>query len=73
MFDWVLNKPLRKVVLNFHEEVNNKNPRARCKIYLKLTIKTPEGRHCRHFGVLIANFYHISRLVSVFRLLTLNL
>ena len=56
MFDWVLNKPLRKVVLNFHEEVNNRNPRARCKIYLKLTVKTTEGRHCRHFGVLIVNF-----------------
>ena len=56
MFDWVLKKPLRKVVLNFHEEVNSRNTRTRCKIYLKLTIKTPEGRHRRRFGVLIANF-----------------
>ena len=56
MFDWVLKKPMRKVVLNFHEEVNSRNTRTMCNIYLKLTIKTPEGLHCRRFGVLIVNF-----------------
>ena len=53
-------------------KVNNKNSRARCKICSKLTIKTPERRHWRWSGVFIVNFEHISHLVLVFRLLTLN-
>ena len=31
-----------------------------CKLYSKLTIKTPERRHWRRSGVFIVNFNHIS-------------
>ena len=53
-------------------KVNNKSTRTRREICSKLTIKIPERRHCR-FGVLIVNFEHISHLVLVFPLLTLNM
>ena len=42
------------------------------EICSKLTIKTLERRHWRRSGVLIVNFEHISHLVLVFLLLTLN-
>ena len=45
-------------------KVNNRNTRTRCEICSKLTIKT---------GVFIVNFEHISHLVLVFLLLTLNM
>ena len=35
------------------------------EICSKLTIKTPERRQRRHFGVFIVNFEHISHLVLV--------
>ena len=38
----------------------------------KLTIKTPERRHWRRFGVFIVNNEHISHYFLVFLLLTLN-
>ena len=41
-----------------------------CKICSKLTIKAPERRHWRRFGVFIANFKQ--RFVLVFSYLTLN-
>ena len=53
-------------------KVNNRNIRARCEICSKLTIETAERRHWRHSGVSIVNFEHISHLVLVFLLLTLN-
>ena len=46
-------------------KVNNKNSRTRCEICSKLTIKTP--------GVFMVNFKHISHIVLVFPLLTLNM
>ena len=51
-------------------KVNNRNTRTRCEICSKLTIKTPERRRS---GVFIVNFDHISHLVLVFLLLTLNM
>ena len=42
--------------------VNNRKTRKRCKICLKLTIKTPERRHGRRSGVFIVNFGHNSHL-----------
>ena len=45
-------------------KVNNKNNRAKCEIYSKLTTKTP--------GVFIVNFEHISHLNLVLLLLTLG-
>ena len=51
----------------------NRNTRARCEICSYLTLKTPEQRHWRHSGVFIVNFEHISHLVQVFLLLTLNM
>ena len=53
-------------------KVNNRSTRTRCEICSKLTIKTPERRYWRRFGVSIFNFEHISHLVLVFLLLTLN-
>ena len=53
-------------------KVNNRNSRTRCEICSKLTIKTPERRHCRRSGVFIVNFEHISHLVLVFLFLTLS-
>ena len=54
-------------------KVNNKNTRTRCELCTKLTIKTPERRQWRRSGVFIINFVHISHLVLVFPLLTLNM
>ena len=52
---------------------NNRNTRRRCEICSNLTLKTPERRHWRHSGVFIVNFEHISHIVLVFLLLTLNM
>ena len=49
-------------------KVNNTNTRTRYEIYSKLTIKIPERRQW-----FIVNFEHISHLVLVFLLLTLNM
>ena len=54
-------------------KVNNRNTRTRCEICSKLTLKTPEPCHWRRSGVFIVNFEHISHLVLVFLLLTLNM
>ena len=53
-------------------KVNNRNTRTRREICSKLTIKTPEQCHWLCSGVFIVNFEHISCLVLVFLLLTLN-
>ena len=52
-------------------KVNNRNAGKRCEICSKLTIKTPE--RCVRTGVFIVNFEHISHLVLLFLLLTLNI
>ena len=51
----------------------NRNTRRRCEICSKLTIKTPEQRIWRRSGIFTVNFEHISHLVLVFLLLTLNM
>ena len=53
-------------------KVNNKKTRAMCEICSKLTIKTPERRQWRSYGVFIVNFEQILHIVLVFPLLTLN-
>ena len=53
-------------------KVNNKSTRIKCEICSKLTINTPERRHWRRSGVFIVKSEHISRLVLVFLLLTVN-
>ena len=58
---------------NYMFKVNNRNIRARCEICSKLTIKIPERRHWRPSGIFIVNFEHISHLIIVFLLLTLNM
>ena len=50
-------------------KVKNKNTRTRGEICSNLTIKTLEHR----LDVFIVNFEHISHLVLVFQLLTLNM
>ena len=54
-------------------KVNNRNTRAMCEICSKLTIKIPERLNWRRSGIFIVNFEHISHLVLVFLLLTLNI
>ena len=54
-------------------KVNNRNIRIRCEICSTLTIKTPEQRKWRRSDVFIVKFVHISHLVLVFLLLTLNM
>ena len=54
-------------------KVNNRNTRTSSEICSKLTMKTPERRQWRCSGVFIINFEHISHLVLVFLLLTLNM
>ena len=44
----------------------------KCKIFSKLTIKTPERRHWHGYVVLIVKIEEISHLILVFLLLTLN-
>ena len=43
------------------------------EICSKLTIKIPEQRQWRRFGIIIVNCEHILHLVLVFLLLTLNM
>ena len=54
-------------------KVNDRNTRTRCEICSKLTINTPERRQWSCSGVFIVNFEHISLLVLVILLLTLNM
>ena len=56
-------------------KVTNRNTRIRSEICSKLTIKTPERRRRRSdvFIAKIANLEHISHLVLMFLLLTLNM
>ena len=55
---------------NFHLfKVNNRNTRKRCKICLKLTVKTPERCNWSCSGGLVDNFEYISQLFLVFLML----
>ena len=54
-------------------KVNYRTTRTRCEICLKLIIKIPERCQWRRSGIFIVNFEHISHLVLVFLLLTLNM
>ena len=47
-------------------KVNYENTRAMYEICSELTIKTPEWRHWRRFGVFIVSFEQISYIVLVF-------
>ena len=53
-------------------KVSNGNTTTTCEICSKLTIKTPEWRYWRRFGIFIVNFEQISHIVVVFSLLALN-
>ena len=54
-------------------KVNYRNTRTRYEICSKLTIKISGRRQWRRSGVLTVNSEHISHLVLVFLLLTLNM
>ena len=54
-------------------KVYNRTPEQSVKCSVKLTIKTPKRRQWRRYGVFVVNFEHISHLVPVFLLLTLNM
>ena len=47
-------------------KVNSRNTRKRCKICLKLTIKTTERRHKRRSSVFIVNLEQISHIFWCF-------
>ena len=47
-------------------KVNKNNTRVICETYLKLTIKAPERRHWRRYGVFIVNLEQIFYIVLVF-------
>ena len=51
---------------------NNEITRKWCEICSKLTIKTPERRHCRHSGVSTVNFEHLSHLFLAYLLFTMD-
>ena len=53
-------------------KVNNRNTKTRREICSKLTRKIPERRHRRRSVIFIVIFEHISHLVLVFLLLSLN-
>ena len=54
-------------------KVNNRNSRTKCEICSKLSIMLLERRHWRRLGDFNVNFGHISHLVLVFLLLTMNI
>ena len=54
-------------------KVNNRNTRTKCENMFKVNNKTPERRQWSRSGVFIVNNEHISHLVLVFLLLTLNM
>ena len=64
-FDSQLTQPaftFSKLTIEALEQINNRNTRTKCEICSKLTI-----------NVFIVTFEHISHLVLVFLLLTLNM
>ena len=73
-----LIRPVKIVILGitlagiYMFKVNNRNTRTRCQVCSKLTIKTPEWRQWRRSGFFIVNSEHISHLVLMFLLSTLN-
>ena len=66
---WGYFRPIPSYIYLF--KVNNRNTRKSCEICSKLTIKTPERRQWSS-GVFIVDFAHISHLLLVFLLLTVN-
>ena len=57
-----------------HSGLTQQNePGQRVKHVQNLIIKTPKQRQWRRSSVFIVNFEHISHLVQVFPLLTLNM
>ena len=54
-------------------KVNNRITRTRCEICFKLTTKTLERQHWCRSGVFIVKVEHISHVVLLFLLLTLNI
>ena len=46
-------------------KVNNRKSRERCEMCSKLSIKTPQRRQWRRFGVFVVKFEHISHLFLV--------
>ena len=54
-------------------KVNNRNTRIWYEICSKITIKTPEQRQWRRFGVFIVNFQHISHFAPLILFLTLHM
>ena len=69
VLEFVLTDPVGIYLL----KVNNRNTRARCETCSKVNNKDTRVTCWRRSGVFIVNFKHISHLVLVFLLLTLNM
>ena len=69
----ISEKPFSPNILtsNYLFKVNNGDIRTMCEILSKLTRK-PKRRHWRLSDFFVVNFEHISHIVTVFPLLTLN-
>ena len=72
-FHYITDSTVTKPDIIYLLKVNDKNTTTRCEISSKLTIKRPERLQWRRSDVFIVNFEHISHLVLVFLLLTLNM
>ena len=57
---------------NYMFKINSRNTRTSFEICSKLTIKIPQRRQWRRYGIFTVNFEHISHLVLVFLLLTMS-
>ena len=78
MYDLLVDTKRQRVTYRFQAgiylvKVNNGNTKRRCEMFSKLITKTSERRQWCRSGVFIVNFEHISQLVIVFLMLTLNM
>ena len=73
-FHYITNSTVTKQdIIIYLLKVNDKNTATMSEISSKLTIKRPEQLQWRSSVVFIVNFEHISHLVLVFLMLTLNI
>ena len=72
-FHYITNSTVTKQDIIYLLKVNDKNTATMSEISSKLTIKRPEQLQWRSSDVFIVNFEHISHLVLVFLMLTLNI
>ena len=74
LFTWDIGSRYRVTIRiptnDYLFKVSHRNTRKRSEISSELTLKAPEWRHWRRFGVFIVNFEHISQVFR--RILIVN-